>query len=81
MDVHVDHHRRPNTFQTLSHRWKFFHTLGVIRDSLHWLPIEQRTHFKAPSLMGNCLVEVAPTCLRSLCTMVFSLIVIVIKHL
>src|SRR5688572_31998125 len=52
---------------------KFAHISGYIRDTLHWLPIQQRVNFKILSLMRNCLVGVAPSCLRSFCTFVSSL--------
>ena len=52
---------------------KFSHISGYIRDTLHWLPIQQRVQFKILSLMRNCLVGVAPSYLRSFCTFVSSL--------
>src|SRR5678815_5370709 len=52
---------------------KFAHISGYIRDTLHWLPIQQRVNFKILSLMRNCLVGVAPSYLRSFCTFVSSL--------
>ena len=52
---------------------KFAHISGFIRDSLHWLPIQQRVQFKILSLMRNCLAGTAPSYLRSLCTLVSSL--------
>ena len=38
---------------------KFAHISGYIRDTLHWLPIQQRVQFKILSLLRNCLVGVA----------------------
>lgn len=39
------------------------HISTFIRDSLRWLPIHQRIHFKFLTLMTNCLVGfVPPTC-------------------
>ena len=52
---------------------KFGHISCFIRDSLHWLPIQQRVQFKILSLMRNCVVGVAPSYLRSLCTLVSSI--------
>ena len=52
---------------------KFSHISGYIRDTLHWLPIQQRVQFKILSLMRNCLVGVAPSYLRYFCTFVSSL--------
>ena len=48
---------------------KFAHISGFIRDSLHWLPIQQRVQFKILSLVRNCLAGTAPSYLRSLCTL------------
>jgi len=52
---------------------KFGHISAFIRDSLHWLPIQQRIQFKTLSLMRNCLTGMAPSYLRSACTLVSSL--------
>src|SRR5688572_31087813 len=52
---------------------KFGHISAFIRDSLHWLPIQQRVQFKTISLMRNCLTGVAPSYLRSACVLVSSL--------
>ena len=52
---------------------KFAHISGFIRDTLHWLPIQQRVQFKTLSLMRNCIAGVAPAYLRSFCTLVSSI--------
>src|SRR5688572_18151257 len=52
---------------------KFGHISAFIRDSLHWLPIQQRVQFKIISLMRNCLTGVAQSYLRSACVLVSSL--------
>ena len=43
-----------------------------MRDTLHWLPIQQRIQFKILTLMRNCLVGSAPSYLRDFCISVSS---------
>lgn len=52
---------------------KVGHISVFIRDSLHWLPIQQRILFNTISITRNGVIGVAPTYLRFFCTFVSSL--------
>ena len=52
---------------------KFAHISAFIRNSLHWLPAQQRIQFKTLTLMRNCLTGSAPSYLMNFCKPVSSL--------
>ena len=42
-------------------------TNSTIRDALHWLPVRQRVEFKLSVLVFNCLHNLAPSYLSTMC--------------
>ena len=40
---------------------------ATLRDALHWLPIRQRVEFKLSLLVFNCLHNLAPSYLSTMC--------------
>ena len=48
-------------------KWKYDSISSTIRDILHWLPIRQRVEFKTCVLVYNCLHNILPSYLSSMC--------------
>jgi len=46
---------------------KFDHITADVRDSLHWLPLQQRVEYKVSLLIYKCLHQAAPSCLAEMC--------------
>jgi hypothetical protein len=49
---------------------KYESITSTIRDDLHWLPVRQRVSYKLGVLMYNCLHQLAPIYLISMCQLV-----------
>ena len=49
------------------HKGKYDRITAAIRDSLHWLPVQQRTEYKICVLVYKCLHQAAPIYLSELC--------------
>ena len=47
---------------------KYAHVTPVLRDVLHWLPVEQRVTFKIALLAFDCVRGTCPTYFRDVCT-------------
>ena len=43
---------------------------ATLRDALHWLPIRQRVEFKLSVLVFNCMHNLAPSYLSTMCQLV-----------
>src|SRR6218665_4036505 len=52
-----------------SHDWgvpKFGHISDYMRDVLHWLPVQQRIHYRISSIVWHCVLGNAPSYLLEL---------------
>ena len=49
------------------HKGKYDRITAAIRDSLHWLPVQQRIEYKICVLVYKCLHQAAPIYLSELC--------------
>jgi hypothetical protein len=47
---------------------KYEHITSVLRENLHWLPLEQRVKFKIAVLAFDCLWGACPGYWRGICT-------------
>src|SRR6218665_1862271 len=45
---------------------RFGHTTDYMRDVLHWLPVQQRTHYRISSIVWHCVLGNAPSYLLEL---------------
>src|SRR5688572_9412274 len=48
---------------------KFGHISAYMRDVLHWLPVQQRIHYRVSSIVWQCILGRAPFYLRELLTL------------
>jgi len=48
---------------------KFGHISAFMRDVLHWLPVQQRIHYRVSSIVWHCVLGRAPVYLRELFTL------------
>ena len=48
---------------------KFGHISAFMRDVLHWLPVQQRIHYRVSSTVWHCVLGRAPTYLQELFTL------------
>ena len=48
---------------------KFGHISAIMRDVLHWLPVQQRIHYRVSSIVWHCVLGRAPVYLRELFTL------------
>jgi hypothetical protein len=53
---------------------KYDHISAVLRDQLHWLPVQQRIEYKISTLVNKCLRQVAPSYLAKSCVPVSSIV-------
>src|SRR6218665_2617102 len=45
---------------------KFGHISEFMRDTLHWLPVQQRIHYRLSTIVWRCALGIAPTYLLDL---------------
>src|SRR6218665_3048526 len=45
---------------------KFGHILDYMRDEFHWLPVQQRIHYRISSIVWHCVLGNAPSYLLEL---------------
>ena len=48
---------------------KFGHISAFMRDVLHWLPVQQRIHYRVSSIVWHCVLGRSPVYLRELFTL------------
>jgi len=51
----------------IARKWKYDSISATLRDALHWLPIRQRVEFKLSVLVFNCMQNLAPSYLSTMC--------------
>src|SRR6218665_2733443 len=51
---------------------KFGHISEFMRDTLHWLPVRQRIHYRLSAIVWRCVLGIAPTYLLELFTLTSS---------
>jgi len=70
-DIHLRQHQRVlNAAARLIARKRKYDSVSIsatLRDALHWLPIRQRVEFKLSVLVFNCMHNMAPSYLSTMC--------------
>ena len=51
----------------IARKRKYDSISATLRDALHWLPIRQRVEFKLSVLVFNCMHNLAPSYLSTMC--------------
>jgi len=56
--------------QLIARKQKYDSISATLRDALHWLPIQQHVEFKLSMLVFNCLHNLEPSYLSTMCQLV-----------